>query len=293
MRSVASVARNGALLEALHAYYALVIAARRVELLDRTQANLGEASRVLERRERAGTASGYESARLRIARELAGSRLALAVGSRRAGKARLAGLLGLEASKLQVAASLRVAVLDQPQVLLERALEGRQAVSHARRSRTLARVAEKRAAWTWLPIFSVTAGANMEDMRYGYAAGFALNVPLFDHGQALRAQAEAQRALSNARLEALERTLKAEITAAHAVYEAAKAELERFERVTAKPLQTLLQAAYSGYREGERSLVELLDAQQAQTQAAQRRLELLLAAKRAEAEVRVAAGELP
>jgi outer membrane protein TolC len=127
---------------------------------------------------------------------------------------------------------------------------------------------------------------------YGYVIGVSLNIPLFDHGQAQRQQAEAQRSLATARSEALTRTIGAEVQNALATYRTAREELSRFEAQTSGQIDALLAAAQSGYREGERTIVELLDAQRAQTDVAERRLSLLGSAKRAEARLRAAAGDL-
>jgi len=137
-------------------------------------------------------------------------------------------------------------------------------------------------------------GANNfgTDDGYGYVVGVSLSIPIFDHGQAQRAQAEAQRALAMARSEALTRTIDADVQSALATFRTARAELTRFESRTSGQVEALLAAARSGYREGERTIVELLDAQRAQTDVAERRLSLLGTAKRAEARLRAATGDL-
>jgi len=126
---------------------------------------------------------------------------------------------------------------------------------------------------------------------YGYVVGFVLDIPLFDHGQAQREQATAQRALVAARVEALSRSVDAEVQSALFARRAAREELLRFEAQTSAQVDALLTAAQSGYREGERAIIELLDAQRAQTEVAEQRLSLLGAAKRAEAKLRAAVGE--
>jgi outer membrane protein TolC len=78
----------------------------------------------------------------------------------------------------------------------------------------------------------------------------------------------------------------------YAIYRGARQELERFREGTAAQVATLLRAALSGYQRGELSLVELLDAQRARSEVADRELTLVGAVKRAEARVRAAAGEL-
>jgi outer membrane protein TolC len=77
----------------------------------------------------------------------------------------------------------------------------------------------------------------------------------------------------------------------YAVYQAALSDLTQFDESTNESLELLLRAARSGYREGERSIIELLDAQQIQTDIALRRVALVLRAKRAEATLRSLTGE--
>ena len=171
----------------------------------------------------------------------------------------------------------------------------REAVTHARAAAKAAETARARARWTWLPTLSLGGGpkfARIPEQAYGYALGVSLSLPVFNNGQRFRAEARAQRALAVTRAEALTRTIAGEIESLYATYETARAELERFDRATARDVEGLLTAAQSGYTEGERTIVELLDAQRARTAVAERRLELLLNAKRAELRVRAAGGML-
>jgi cobalt-zinc-cadmium efflux system outer membrane protein len=127
---------------------------------------------------------------------------------------------------------------------------------------------------------------------YGYVVGVSVEVPIFDRGQTLQEETEAQAALASARAQALQGAIEVEIRSASVAYLAARREFERFEAQTRGHLEVLLVAAQSGYREGERSIVELLDAQRAQTEIAEHRLLLLAKAKRAEARLRAAVGDL-
>ena len=295
MRAEASLARTDAVLEALLAYYDVVLAERRIEVLTQSVANLEEAARVLERREAAGSASGYESTRLSIASELSRSHLAEARGALQSAKARLAVLLGVRPESVQVATSLSLMPASDETALARRGGASREAVRQSRASQRLAAEAEDRASWAWLPTVELGGGMkHVSDLGggYGYVVGVSLSIPIFDHGQALRAEAEARTALSTARSEALTRTIDAEVQSELLTFRAARQELKRFESQTSEQVEALLAAAQSGYREGERTIVELLDAQRAQTDVAERRLSLLGTAKRAEARLRAAAGDL-
>jgi cobalt-zinc-cadmium efflux system outer membrane protein len=297
MRAEASLARTDGVLEAVLGYYEVVLAERRVEVLSQAVANLEEAARVLARREAAGSASGYESTRLSIASELSRSHLAEARGALTAARARLAALLGVRPESLRVSTGLEFMAASDEAALVRGGGESREAVRQTRDSLRLAGEAEDRADWAWLPTVELGGGMKRANnlgaaSGYGYVIGVSLNIPLFDHGQAQRQQAEAQRSLATARSEALTRTIGAEVQNALATYRTAREELSRFEAQTSGQIDALLAAAQSGYREGERTIVELLDAQRAQTDVAERRLSLLGSAKRAEARLRAAAGDL-
>ncbi len=291
MRAEASLTRTEAILAAVLAYYDVVLAEQRLGVLRESVENLDEAARVLASREAAGTASGYETTRLAIARELSQSQLAEARGSLEGAKASLAALLGVRSESLRVSSSLTL--LSTRDDLVKGA--SRAAVRQARASQRLANEAEDRAKWAWLPTLQLTGGVkhvNNLGGGYGYVAGVSLSLPIFDHGQAVRAEARAQNKLAAARAEALTRTIAADVVRAQTTYRVARQELKRFETQTSGQIEALLTAAQSGYREGERSIVELLDAQRAQTDVAERRLSLLGTAKRAEARLRAAVGEL-
>ncbi len=292
-----AMARTDAVLGAVLAYYEVVLTKRRIELLSRTVANLGEAARVLASREAAGSASGYESTRLSIASELSRSHLAQARGALQSARTLLAVLLGVSPESLRVADALALLSVSEDTALALDSGASQEWLMHARESQRLAVEAEGRARWAWLPTLELGGGVKRannlnSDDGYGYVLGLALSIPIFDRGQALRTQAQAQRVLSTARSEAMRRTVQAEVLSALATFRTAREELERFESETSGQVEALLSAAQSGYREGERSIVDLLDAQSAQTEVAERRLSLLGTAKHAEARLRAAAGDL-
>lgn len=297
MRAEASLARTEGILAAVMAYYDVVLATRRADILAQSLDHLGEAARVLVSKEAAGEASGYESTRLAVASEIGRSHLVVARAALESQKVRLAILLGRRSESLRVATGLTLMSAAEEAALARRGGAMQPAVQQARESQRLAGEAEDRAAWAWLPALELGAGMKRANNAgsasgYGYVLGASLSLPFFDRGQAEREPAEAQRALAAARAEALTRTLDAEVQSALATFRAAREELERFETRTSGPADALLKAAQSGYREGERSIVELLDAQRTQIEVAERRLGLLGAAKRAEVRLRAAGGVL-
>ena len=150
------------------------------------------------------------------------------------------------------------------------------------------------AGLAWIPALTVSGGARTEDAdrsRDGYVAGVSVELPLFRRGQDLVAKASAHERYTRARRVAAERDAAIAHERARQELAAARAELERFDAAAGDGAAVLLRAAESGYREGERSVVELIDARRARRDVDLRRVELQLAIKRAETAVRAALGE--
>lgn len=295
VRAEATLARSRAVHDALVAFHRVVIAEERVAIRARAVADLAEAARILARREEAGTASGYDSSRLSVAAELARSALAEARADRAAARSRLAILLAVDEASLDVEASLTLLSEEEATRLGEAPIPAQEAVAHAQESQEGADAAVSHARWAWVPVFELGGGLKHVDESgggYGYVAGVSIRIPVFDRGQGLRAEAVAQRELTAVRADALRRELGAEVRSARAALRAARSELERFTAHTAGQVEALLTAVRSGYREGEHSILELVDAQRARTDVAERRLVLLEAAKAAEVRLRAAAGDL-
>jgi cobalt-zinc-cadmium efflux system outer membrane protein len=291
----ASQARTDVALQALLAFYEVVLAERRVLLRADIVADLEEATRVLSRREAVGSESGYATARLLVATELARSAHAEAVAVLESTRVVLAALVGLAPDEVVLESELSLSELDVEAALQVPAERDRAMLRHAQMAREHANEAVRRSRWAWVPTVQLGAGMkHVSDLGggYGYVVGVALSLPLFDSGQSVRAEASAQRALADVRAEALTRQVLARMAEQYAIYRGARQELERFREGTAAQVATLLRAALSGYQRGELSLVELLDAQRARSEVADRELTLVGAVKRAEARVRAAAGEL-
>ncbi|MEZ4256851.1 MAG: TolC family protein [Polyangiales bacterium] len=297
LRSEASATRVSAVLEAMRIYYEAALAAQRVEVRAEAVGDLEEAARVLARREGAGTASGYESSRLRVALELGRSAHAEAVGAYESHKARLAAVLAIPAERCDVRAELKFAPISNDDALVVRRLEALPVLRYARESARLAGEARDRSDWAWLPVLEAGGGLKRVSNPggadgVGYVIGASIDLPVFDRGQSLRAKATGAHAVAAVREDALRRNLVGDVAAARAELASARRELARFDVEALDAVHTLLGAVQSGYREGARSVVELLDAQRARTEVAERRIELLGIAKRAEATVRALTGEL-
>jgi cobalt-zinc-cadmium efflux system outer membrane protein len=279
---------------ALVAYVEVVVASHELDILKEALQNLKEAGRVLSHREEAGSASGYERIRLALETELSRSRLSEAQGKLTSARARLSGMLGLPGALPPIEMELSLMNEREEALLVGSQAKEAPALGRAKVAHRLAGDAQKDAEWTWIPALELTGGMkHVSDFggAFGYVFGLSFQVPIFDRAQSFRAESSAQARLVQTRKRSLEARLKTDVESAHASYLSSKQELERFERETGGLVGDLLLAAKSGYLEGERSIVELLDAQRAQTDVAERRLLLLSAAKRAESRLRAATGE--
>lgn len=282
--------QSEAVQRALDAYYRAIAADARADIAADAVARLTEASRVLARREQEGVASGYERTRVDIETELAQSRLRQLQSEAQAHLHTVALLLGLEPGTIELGGDLAVSA----ELVTGADVAGRRSQSLEQQAIAHAREAQDEAGWAWVPDLSVTGGVRLgmaDDTRYGYVAGLALSIPLFSRGQDLRARARASRNMAQARLAGETRQAMLHAASARARLELATSELARFEQATTERIELLVRAADSGYREGQRSIVELIDAQRARAEIAERRLELMSAAKHAEVALRAARGE--
>ena len=296
-RSEAARTRGRAVTRALSVFYAALAAERRVEIARRVVDEFDEAARVLQRRHREGTASGYEQTRLALEAELERSALREAESRAAALRAELAVLLGLERGDLVLRGDL--GLTGEPASVAENTAEApregatSRSIALAQAAAARVRTARDSARRAWVPTVSITGGVRVgasAQIRYGYVVGLAVSLPLFSRGRALRAETQARQRRADARVRAARRAAQLATSRATSALTLASDELARFDAATAERVDVLVRAAESGYREGHRSVVELLDAHRASAAIARRRLELSLAAKRAELALRAARG---
>jgi cobalt-zinc-cadmium efflux system outer membrane protein len=288
-------ARSSALADALRAFYEGVAAKERVEIAERAVEALGEAHRMISRREEEGTASGMDSMRLNLELELANSRLATARIEAQQTRMRLAVVLGrADAESAELEGQLDPGPSPPLSSLVE-SIDDQPVVEALRRSQAHISDARSSAASAWIPPLWITGGLNVEtgtNVELGYFAGVMFNLPFATQGRQVMANAAARAALTDAHLDARTRRARADIALAHQRLVTLQAEATRFRGETEGELEGLLRAANTGYAEGRRSLVELLDARRAAIAVANRRLDLRLAARLAEVELRRASGRL-
>jgi outer membrane protein, heavy metal efflux system len=289
-RALAARARTLAVRRALYVHHDAIAAKRRTEIARRAVTRLDEAARVLGRREQAGTIAGYELHRLEVEAELARSALAEAEAEQKTLRRELALLIGRDPDQVEPVGTLEVAPATPAS-----AAGTPRSIREARSAAAEAQAASRAASSAWIPPLALSGGIKLhsaDETRAGYVIGAALELPLFSRGQGIADEALARRDVAAAEARAAERASKLEAERASRSLQALRAELARFQAQTGERVERLERAAESGYREGQRSLVELLDAQRARTSVELRALELALAAKRAETALRAARGEL-
>jgi outer membrane protein, heavy metal efflux system len=288
-RARAAQTQSDAVTRSLDAFYAALATEREVEILARTLARLEEAARVVGRRYEEGTTSGYERTRLEVEADLARSQLRQAEARSRTARATLAALLGADGATLQLRGDFTTTdpaettePRERPSIRLFRAAEAE------------VRTAEEAASWAWVPTLSLSGGLRVgqtTETRFGYVAGVLLSLPVFSRGQELVAESAAGGRLAAAAVRVAERETRIEAVRAREQFVSARAESVRFTESTRDRIEMLERAALSGYREGDRSVVELVDAQRARTEVDRRCLELEVLAKQAELDLRAARGE--
>lgn len=290
------VARSDAIEAALRLFYRALAAERRVAIEQTMREQLGEARRVLASREAAGETSGYATARLQIEVELATSRYAEAVVARDALRARLAGALGRDPDRVgSLTGGFEVAPPDDLATLRARALDQRVELAALARVERRAHDAVGAASLAWIPNVTLTAGyQNLSEagLGHGFNVQVSVQLPLFSHGQGLLARSRAAEGGAAERAEATRGLVAAEVTAARARLAGMLAERARFESQTGALVDVVVRAASSGFAGGERTLVELIDAQRAAVDVRRRRLELDLAVRLADVGLRRATGAL-
>ncbi len=282
------------------AYADLVTAQTRERELARSGERLQQLTAILEKREAAGDAAGFD--RLRSEREVidVDADRQTAASDRARAQATLAGFFppGVDPSTL-VAAEAVVPVRDLPPVdlLVEEAIRTRGEVLALRQELESARFALRAADRRRIPEPELLAGTKSSSAAGG-DVGSVISVqavlPLFDRGRPERALAQARAAHAQARLDALAVTLRADIGAWRAAALDRRNTAERYRAAALPTASEVERIAQVSYDAGDRTILELLDAYRTSASARVRLAALDAAARQAEIELEYASGwEIP
>ncbi len=282
------------------AYAELAVSQAREDELRRVRDRLSELADTLARREAAGDAAGFD--RLRAEREVLDveADLAATVAARGRAQAALAAFFPPDVDPL----ALRVepigasspAALPDLDVLVTRAIASRGELRALDADADAARFAGRAAARRRIPEPQVTAGLKTVGGgpdRQGSVLTVQASVPLFDAGKAERLQARSRESLAVAQAEAFRTSLRAEIAGLRAAIAERRRAVARYgpARASADALERIARVSYD---DGERGILEVLDAYRSAATARLRALDLTLAQRLDEIELEYLAGwELP
>ena len=150
---------------------------------------------------------------------------------------------------------------------------------------------------TWIPRFDLVVGMKASTSGpadgIGYVVGIGGDLPLFDRGGAHAAKARAEVKRWRSEADALALTATAEVEQAHRELALRIEQAEAYAAGPAKRAGDLQLRATVAYREGDRSILELLDVQRTAREALVHVLELAYLARRAELGLWRALGRTP
>jgi len=278
------------------AYAELAAAQVRERELTRSREQLVELARILERREAAGDAAGFD--RLRSEREVLDveADLTMAAADRARAQARLASFLaaGTDPSTL-VVADLPPGARDLPPVeaLVERAEQTRGQLLGLQKDREAAQLGIQAADRRRIPEPEVLAGTKSSSLGggdIGSVVGVQATLPLFDRGRSERAVAQARAGQAQAELEAFQVLLRTGVAAARSAAQERRRAAEAYRGAALKNIGEVERIARVSYDAGERGILELLDAFRTSSSARVRQAALDAAARSAEVELEYLSG---
>ncbi len=269
--------------------------------LVRGRDRLQELATVLERREAAGDAAGFD--RLRAEREV----IEADVDRANAALVRIraqAMLVAFFASPPGDPALVEVVrtegtppAIPSVEDLAARAARARGDVSALQHDLEAAGFAEQSAGRRRIPEPEVVAGtksSNAGGGDIGSLVSVHVTVPLFDRGRAERAAAQARASQARAEAAVLDGVVRAEIVAWRAAVLARRDIAERYRGAVTATAEQLERIALVSYDAGERGILDLLDAIRTASSARVRQVALDAAVRDAEIELELVSGwELP
>ena len=220
-----------------------------------------EAIRAAEARARSGAASQMEVNAARIALGRAVRDRAEADRRRNTAVGELIVLLGLDAREpFTLAGQLTPDAGTPPdgEVILKKAIEQRPDLLAAKRDLEAARAESRLAGRAALPSPRLGVSYADEGDERVVHGGVAIDIPVFQRNQAARGVADARSRLAERAVEALERSIRAEVMVALERQRTAAAAAQGFGGATVASLAENLQLVNEAYRAGKVNLFELL-----------------------------------
>jgi len=295
-RADAKVERVALIASAMRAYLQAAALREQVSILEQSRGRLVPLRDSVRARASAGDASGYDLTRIEV--ELSSLDALITDAERDLTKSQLAlGLwAGSPGARLDATDELSVqslAVVVPTQSSTKNAIT----IEAARARVSQHSLALDAAGRGWVPSLTLTGGARTApssgDTAWGYVAGVALTLPIFDLGQADKQMSEAALRRARANLLATEHRTKTRVAMAHESFNQSLQQATTFERDQLPRLEQLLRRAEVSYKEGERPVFELLDAHRTHREVRLRNIQLKLQARLGHVELLEALGQEP
>jgi cobalt-zinc-cadmium efflux system outer membrane protein len=280
------------------AFYELLMAQQREELIRKGLSNLHELVRVLTEREREGEGSAFD--RLRAERELANTQADListeALTAR--GRTQVASFFapGTEADSLLAVGQFDISrALPDLAVLIARALEVRG--DHRAQEEQLQQFSWERRAAERLRIPEPVLSGGMKRVQTtgisetGHIISVTVPFPLLNRSRTEAALAQAAYQRTQAERQALRQQIASEVKDAYVTTELRRRMAGEYKQKVGEKDFELTRIAQVAYQEGEHRILELLDAYGVTLSSQLRVLDLVAAAKLAEIELERATGE--
>lgn len=290
--------RAGLLLDAMGFYWRAAAARQTVELLRQEREALARLIGAVRSRAAAGDTSGYDLDRLEVEVELLADQLADAEREHDAWGRRLGLLLGAPGARFDATQALQLPSLPgRPEAAFPQVLAARADYQAAQMRVAQAERELSAAGRGWVPEVVLTGGVRnaivSSETAWGYTAGLALGLPVFDHGQGDAARAHALLRQARAAQQLLERQVESELLTAREGLTSTLAQAANFERTQLTRVDRLVERAELSYQEGERPVFDLLDAYRTARAVRLRQVDLMQRARLAELALKRAMGLMP
>jgi cobalt-zinc-cadmium efflux system outer membrane protein len=278
------------------AFAQLIAAQARERELTTSRDRLQELAQILEKREAAGDAAGFD--RLRAEREVldAETDRAVAATERARAQAAVASFFpdAIDPSRLVgVGGPASGAPVPSVDALLERAESVRGELLALRKEVDAARIAAKAADRRRVPEPEIVAGTKSSTAGGGDLGSVVTvhaSIPIFDRGQPERALALAQASQAEARADAFRVALRSDIAALRTAVFEHRQTAERYRASVLNNAGQIERIAQVSYDAGERGILELLDAYRTGASARIRQAALDLVVRQAELELEFVSG---
>jgi cobalt-zinc-cadmium efflux system outer membrane protein len=287
-RHAAQRDKKDILLDALQVYLRAAASRLELQMLREESLALGRLVEAVHSRTRAGDASGDDLDRLSIESEALLDLIAQVERELLAYRRHLGLLTGDPSARFDASDPLELPAPESiatARLMLASHPEYAEAELRAQQAELELRAARR----GWVPTLNLSAGAKSavidNDIRFGYVAGLALSLPLWDHGQAETELTRARLRMARARRQFVHQRISVDIEVARESHKLSVEQAQRYEQTQLPRLERLARRAEVSYQEGERPVFELLDAYRTARSVRKRSIELRLHARWTEIEL--------